>query len=208
VLAILLLLLGSPPSAEADGMLSQSATPSTATQPFSLSWTAGGANARGFGMAWSAEQGRFVPAITVRRAIVEDVSVGLRFRLIGGEEVGSELDADFLIRKEIGRFVVFANVAVGQGLGTRSDVDFEAAVFGGWLARPDVRCGFEARLQRELVDALHTADDLGRAADFTAGPSVAYVRGPLELRALAGWRRPRGTASAGPVLVAGGGLEF
>jgi hypothetical protein len=205
MLAALLVLLASP----ADGMLSQSTAPSRdGASPFTLSWSAGGANARGLGMTWSAEQGRFLPTVLLRRALLDDVSVGLRFRPVGGEEIGSEVDVDLLVRKEMGRFLVLGNAAVGKGIGPRADVDFEAAMFAGFTAAPQWRCGIEARYQREVVDDLHTDDDVGRAVDLTAGPSVAFVRGSLELRALAGWRAPRGTAAAGPAFVAGGGLDF
>lgn len=153
------------------------------------------------GAAW--DRTGFAPAASLGWQVLSarsgplDALVALELRALGWEGTGSELGVQLAVGQRFGPMSWMANLMVGQGLGPRSDVDLEGAV-GAWVALGDrLRAGAEAQMRTELVDTFETSEDFGRPFELSAGPAAALELGPLELRALIGWRVPRGQLPPG-----------
>ena len=68
------------------------------------------------------------------------------------------------------------------------DVDFDASSLAAVSLSPWVRLGAELRVRGELVDDLHTDEDVGRTLDLLLGPALSLTRGPWSIDVLAGWQ--------------------
>src|SRR3954469_18566758 len=132
----------------------------------SVSWSLGGSVSAVLASAWRGDD--LVPSIALRRRTLGqdvagiDLSVALAFRSLGREDSGSEFSAGVLLARSLGAFSLSAAANVGKGVGARSDVDFDASSLAAVSLSPWVRLGAELRVRGELVDDLHTDEDVGR----------------------------------------------
>ncbi|MFY0579471.1 hypothetical protein ACN28S_39095 [Cystobacter fuscus] len=136
----------------------------------SLLWSPVTNLALGVSSQW--QGGSFTPAASVRWQLLSEavapvnLTAFVRFRAVGMESTGSELDAKLAFGRTLGRVGLTGNVLVGKGLGHRGDVDFEASSLASYRLTSAFRTGIEGRVHFELVDEFKTPEDGGGPSDW------------------------------------------
>ena len=178
----------------------------------SLLWSPLTNLALGVSSQW--QGGTFTPAASVRWQLLSEavapvnLTALVRFRSVGMESTGSELDARLAFGRTLGRVGLTANVLVGKGLGRRGDVDFEASSLAAYRITSSFHTGVEGRVHLELVDEFKTPEDEGRPFGLVVGPTASYVWKGFQLQGLVGWSSPRGSAPTGVVAQALATFDF
>ncbi|WNG28955.1 hypothetical protein F0U62_36870 [Cystobacter fuscus] len=178
----------------------------------SLLWSPVTNLALGVSSQW--QGGSFTPAASVRWQLLSEavapvnLTAFVRFRAVGMESTGSELDAKLAFGRTLGRVGLTGNVLVGKGLGHRGDVDFEASSLASYRLTSAFRTGIEGRVHFELVDEFKTPEDRGRPFGLVVGPTASYVWKGFQLQGLVGWSSPRGSAPTGVVAQALATFDF
>ncbi len=137
-----------------------------------------------------------------------DLTASLRYRTVGPELTGSQVYGRLNAGRAFGPAYLAINGGVGQGLGLRSDVDYDAgSIFFVRVARI-VRVGAEARVRGEAVDRLETAEDEGRPVEIVSGGVAGIEAKQVLVQALGGWSWPRGPLGSGPAALAAATFSF
>jgi hypothetical protein len=159
-------------------------------------------------------QGRMAPAASLRHQLLSqlahgvDLTASARLRAIGGEQIGSELDARLALGRHFGRLSATVNTMVGKAFSGRQDVDFETGARLAWRHSVAFSTGLEARAHGELHDELKTVEDEGRPVGTAVGAAAALQLDGLHLQALVGWTAPRGPFAPGPIALATVSFDF
>lgn len=130
-----------------------------------------------------------------------DVVTIARLRTLGPELAGSQLSARALLLRSFGAARLSLEGAVGQAVGERTDVDFEAAAALVVRAAPMLRLGAEARARGEAEDRYETVEDLGRPVELATGALIGLDLGAVQVSALGGMAWPRGMLPSAPLAV-------
>lgn len=156
----------------------------------------------------------FVPAVALYGQLLTERTSGLdltasaRYRTLGPEVAGSQLLLRVNAGRSLGPAYAALNGAVGQGFGSRGDVDFEGGALAYVRVARIVRLGGEGRTRGELVDRYETAEDEGRPVEILTGGTFGVDLGPVLAQALGGWSWPRGPAASGPTALASASFSF
>ncbi len=125
-----------------------------------------------------------------------DVALTLRAYTIGFEGKSSEAMARAVVARSFGPLRLAAGAGVGRGFGGRDEVDVEVTSRATLAVGAVADVGVEARARTEAQD-LDEPGDGGNAIEVVSGPSASVHVGAIELKSLAGWSSPRGTAPSG-----------
>ncbi len=170
----------------------------------SLLWSMGANLAAGF--AATNEAGRLTPAVSLRWQLLHqhdaalDLTGLVRFKSVGLDPAGPEMEAEAAVGRTLGRVLLLVNGVAGTGLSGQRAVDVELKAGVTWSALDELWLGAQARVRQEV--GAEADANAGRDRDAVAGATLAWRAGEATLQALAGWGAPRGTAPAGPVVVA------
>lgn len=147
----------------------------------------------------------FQPLVQARAGI--DLVTSVRFQSVGPEG-GPQASLRAAVGRAFGRASLAMNGAVGQGIGERSDIDFETGSTAFLRFGETARVGGEVRIRGEVVDRYETAEDSGRAVDVVAGVLGGVDVQPVLAQLLTGWSWPRGPYGSGPVVLANATFSF
>jgi hypothetical protein len=154
-----------------------------------------------------------IPLVGVRWQVATQSSLGVdltssvALRPAMMETGGSELEARLLAGRTFGRLALVASFALGQGLGERRDLDFEASTSAHVRVIGALAVGAEARARGELAD--RDLPNVGREYEAVTGPAVYWSPDRyFALDVLAGWQAPRGTTRTGPTALAYATVAF
>jgi hypothetical protein len=159
------------------------------------------------GVAASNEGGSLTPSVSLRWQFLSQESAPvnaatlLRFKSVGFDATGSEIEAAAAVGRTFGRLLLVGNAVAGKGFGGDNAVDIELKTGINWSFSETLHAGAEARVRSEVALESETAK-VGREFDLTAGPTISWRADHLLVQAIAGWGVPRGTAPAGPMAMA------
>ena len=131
-----------------------------------------------------------------------DLALGARFKKIGffthptdGSPNG-ELEFLLALGRRIGALDLILNGVFGAETGGPGK-DLEAKAYVGYRVLDNLRVGIDSRLQAEFVDESGTKTPQSTDMDLTAGPALSLILfDRLQLQALVGVAKPRGTTTA------------
>jgi hypothetical protein len=138
-----------------------------------------------------------------------DLTTSVRWRMLATEGTGHQLFGRMVVGRAIGPTYVAVNGGIGQGVGARQDIDYEAG--GLFFVRPVrmLRLGAEGRVRGELVETYLTPEDEGRPVEITGGATLgADLFDRVLVQALGGWLWPRGPLPAGPAVLGAATVSF
>lgn len=177
----------------------------------SVLWSVGGNVAAGVGGVY--QDGKFGPAVGLRWQFLSqknapvNAAASVRYKSVGLEATGSELEAGVDVGRTVGRVNLAANGVVGKGFAGEHAMDVEAHAGANYLLTSGLRAGVEGRVRSELALGDETPRP-GREFDLIAGAAVSYRVSSVQLQALAGWGVPRGTLATGPAALALASFDF
>lgn len=137
-----------------------------------------------------------------------DLTASVRYRTVGPELTGSQVYGRLNAGRAFGPAYLAINGGIGQGLGVRSDVDYDAGSIVFVRVARIVRVGAEARVRGEAMDRLETAEDEGRPVELISGGVLGLEARPVLVQALGGWSWPRGPLGSGPAALAAATFAF
>jgi hypothetical protein len=134
-----------------------------------------------------------------------DLAVGARFKEFGffKKQVGSpngEFEYLLAAGKSFGLFDAMLNFVIGFEAGGPGS-DIEGKAFFGYRFLHNLRGGLDGRIQAEYKDENGTkTPDFANDVNLTAGPAVSWLtlNDKLQLQALVGVAKPRGTGTVSP----------
>ena len=134
-----------------------------------------------------------------------DLSIGARFKEFGffKKQEGSpngEFEYLLALGRSFGGFDAIINGVVGFEAGGPGS-DLEGKAFFGYRFLPNLRAGIDGRLQAEYKDEKGTKNpDFTNDVNLMAGPaaSLLVLNDKVQLQALLGVAKPRGTSTISP----------
>jgi hypothetical protein len=224
---LLALVVASPPTPDPttrDGLFTEAAAVAAASIRFS---TGGGASVArdggavgplaGASVLWALGRGlaagvevtkdgdSFAPAATLRYQLLSQESwpanaaALVRYKSVGFRGVGSEVEAEVMLSRSVGRLVASGAGVIGKAFKGESAVDLEGKAALAWTFTEALRAGLESRLRAEVALGNESTRLPGREFDLVAGPAAAWRIDRVEVQAIVGLGIPRGTASPGPM---------
>ncbi len=177
----------------------------------SVLWSVGSNVA--LGVAATNEAGQLTPAVSARWQLLSQEAVGLnatgivRFKSVGFDSSGSEVEVETAFGRTFGRVTFLANGVAGKGFGSDTAVDLEAKSAIRVALADTFQVGLEGRLRSEVALGREVAQ-LGREYDFQVGPTVSFRADYMYVQAIVGWGAVRGTSSPGAIAMALVGCEL
>jgi hypothetical protein len=177
----------------------------------SVLWSVGGHVAAGVGGVY--QDGKFGPSVGLRWQFLDqkdmpvNAAASLRYKSIGFQATGSEIEAGLDVGRTFGRVNLAANGVLGKGFAGENAMDVEAHAGASYLVASGLRAGVEGRLRSEFALGEETPKP-GREFDLIAGAAVSYRLSMVQLQALAGWGVPRGILATGPAALALASFDF
>lgn len=141
------------------------------------------------------EGGQLSPALAVRWQLLQQEQMGvnlttsLRYKVIGFDPKGSELELGAALGRQIGSMLLTGNLVLGHGFSELEAADVELHSSALWALSQRVTAGLDARYRTEIEPDKIEAQ--GLAWDVLAGPTVAVALGPVRLQAIAGYSAGR-----------------
>jgi hypothetical protein len=134
-----------------------------------------------------------------------DLAIGARFKEFGffKKETGTpngEFEYLLAAGTSFGRLDAMLNAVIGFEAGGPGS-DLEGKAFVGYRFLPELRAGFDGRIQAEYKDENGTkTPDFTNDVNLDAGPAVSWLlfHDRLQLQAVAGVAKPRGVGSLNP----------
>jgi hypothetical protein len=139
-----------------------------------------------------------------------DASVGVKYKVVGLDPEGGEVEGILSASRTFGRGYVAANVVGGSGV-TTDEKDVEGKLGGGYLVTDQLAVGADARVVREIAGEEELAAEGltgGSPFELVAGPTAAFIYKQFQASAIAGVKVPQGKGAASPYLGLGLGLSF
>ncbi len=152
----------------------------------------------------------FTPEVQAKYQFLEqgehgvDLAAGLRYKAIGFNPKGSEVEAFLAVGREFGDFLGTANVVAGTG---GADMDVEGHLGLGYRPTSDLLVGLNSRLKVAFEPGGDRVEP-GRPFELITGGVVGYSRGVFEASLLGGYYMPRFTYATGPIGMLTVGLSF
>ena len=134
-----------------------------------------------------------------------DLAIGARFKEFGffKKQTGSpngEFEYLLALGKSFGLFDAMINTVIGFEAGGPGS-DIEGKAFFGYRFLSNLRGGIDGRVQAEYKDESGTKKpDFGNDVNLVAGPAISWLtlNDKLQLQALLGVAKPRGTTTISP----------
>lgn len=135
-----------------------------------------------------------------------NASAGLRYKQVGFQSNGGEVEAFFAAGRRFGKLLATGNVVAGREV-SHGGMDIEGHVGAGYLLTENLLLGVNARIQQEVADEeeeVHT----GREFELLSGAVVGYTWNMVDLSLMGGWYMPRASNGSGPLAMLRVGLNF
>ena len=137
-----------------------------------------------------------------------NASAGLRYKQVGFQPDGGEVEVFVAAGKRFGRLLATGNVVAGRGVSS-DEMDIEGHAGLGYLLGENWLVGLNTRLQQEVEDEGEAeVGHVGREFELLGGAMAGYTWGPVDLSLLGGWYLPRASNSSGPLAMLQLGLNF
>ena len=136
-----------------------------------------------------------------------NLSAGARYKQLGFQSEGGEVEAFVSVGRRWGQVVGVANLVAGHEL-ARQDADIEGHVGAGYLLTDDLMVGVNTRFKQEMELEKPVGGHTGREFELVTGGTIGYRWRVLEASLLAGLHLPRASDQAGAIALMRLGLDF